>query len=130
VQPVVKPDDNPMVRTRVVIDDQVYAMRVHKNDLHKSGYVRTERRKTKIKKQVETEVVIPDFSLVKSPYPNISVRSYVTQILSQDLDHVVTELLLKLKEFYARYKDDKGKKKTHKRYIAGFKETISAVEKG
>lgn len=119
-----------MVKTRVVIDGQVHSMRVHKNDLHKSGYSRTERRKTKIKKEMQTEPVIPDFSIIQSPYPSTSVRSYVTQVLSIELDQVVTELLLKLKELYARFKDDKGKRKSHKRFVAGLKEAISACDKG
>mmetsp|Transcript_19946 Transcript_19946/g.36908 ORF Transcript_19946/g.36908 Transcript_19946/m.36908 type:complete len:120 (-) Transcript_19946:7292-7651(-) len=119
-----------MVRTRVVIDGQVHSMRVHKSDLHKTGYTRTERRKTKIKKELESTPALPDFSMVTSPYEKTSVRSYVTQMLSLELDAVVTELLLKLKELYARFKDDKGKRKTHRRYIAGLKETITACEKG
>lgn len=123
-------DENPMVKTRIILDDKIVTAKIHKKDLEAGEYKRAPKKKTKLKQRIlearkkeglYTEILPDDPS---------AYEEYIDYFPTKELTEATSELLMKLKKFFYRQKNSASSHKPKKRFISGMKECCRNVLKG
>lgn len=122
-------DENPMVKARVIIDDQIVTAKIHKKDLEAGEYKLAPKKKTKLKQRIlearQKEGFCSDLSEDSPIY-----EEYIDYLPTNDLTEVTSHLLLKLKKFFYRQKNSASSHKPKKRFISGMKECCRNALRG
>lgn len=121
-----KDTPNPMIKARIVVDDQIVTARIPKKDLYSGCYKVVPKKPSKLKQKIKETRSEEGRDKSKKP-KDFTAREYVTQILTCELDNRIEELLSTLIAFYTKKKEKNARVK--KKIVKGFKECIRSVNK-